>query len=368
MTSPLADILAARIRENGPLTVSAYMAECLLHPLHGYYTQRPVFGAAGDFVTAPEVSQMFGEIIGAWLVHAWHQAGRPAPFVLAEAGPGRGTLMADMLRVARLDAEFSGSAEIVLIEASPRLRGVQRETLCPAAPRVRWVSSLEEVPALPLLLVANEFLDALPIRQFMLSQGQWRERVVGLDADGRLSFGLGSGILAPAQLPERLHKKAEDGSVFEIAPAREAVANLVAAHVETHGGLALFIDYGHLLSGLGDTLQAVRGHAVTDVLAEPGLADITSHVDFEAVARAAHKAGAQVLAPMTQGEFLLENGILERAGQLGSAKPPAVQDEIRAAVARLCGTGEDGMGNLFKVLCVAGSHMRRPLAPFDNPV
>ena len=368
MTSPLADIIAARIRGDGPMSVSEFMAECLLHPVHGYYTQRPVFGAGGDFVTAPEISQMFGEIIGAWLVHVWHQAGRPAPFVLAEAGPGRGTLMADMLRTARHDPDFLSGAEIVLVEASPRLREVQRQTLGAMAERVRWVAALDELPGLPLLFVANEFLDALPLRQFVLAQGQWCERVIGLDETGHLAFGLGTTRLAAGDVPERVKRTARDGDLLEISPAREAAAGFVAAHVETHGGLALFIDYGHTLSACGDTLQAVRGHAFADLLAEPGLADITSHVDFEAIARAAHKAGAQVLAPMTQGEFLVENGILERAGRLGHGKSGDEQQAIRDAVARLCGTGDGQMGELFKVLAVAGSHLARPLAPFDNPV
>ena len=368
MTSPLADIIAARIRGNGPMSVSEFMAECLLHPVHGYYTRREVFGAHGDFVTAPEVSQMFGEIVGAWLIHVWHQAGRPAPFVLAEAGPGRGTLMADILRTARLDLEFLSGAEIVLVEASARLRGVQRQTLGAMAERVRWVGSLEEVPALPLLFVANEFLDALPLRQFVLAQGQWCERVIGLDEAGHLAFGLGTTRLAAGDVPERVKRTARDGDMLEIAPAREAAASTIAAHVETHGGLALFIDFGHTLSACGDTLQAMRDHAYVDVLAEPGLADITSHVDFEAVARAAHRAGAQVLAPMTQGEFLVETGILERAGRLGMGKTPEEQDAIRAAVSRLCGKGAGEMGDLFKVLAIAGSHLARPLAPFDDPV
>ncbi len=368
MTTPLAAILAARIRDTGPMTVAAYMGECLLHPRYGYYTNRTVFGAGGDFTTAPEISQMFGEIIGAFLVEAWRHAGRPAPFVLAEAGPGRGTLMADVLRVAKLDRDFLTAAEIILVEASPHLAAVQRQTLGEAADRVRWVGRIEEIPALPLILVANEFLDALPVRQFVLHAGKWVERVVGLSSDGALVFGLGALHLDKGAVPERITRDAKDGTIIEIAPAREAVAATIADHVESHGGLALLIDYGHTMTSAGDTLQAVRGHAFADVLAEPGLADITSHVDFEAVSRAAHRAGAVILPPMTQAEFLLENGILDRAGRLGHGRSPAEQDAIRAAVARLCGDGANEMGDLFKVLAIAGSHLRRPLSPFDDPV
>ncbi|WP_349362585.1 MAG: class I SAM-dependent methyltransferase [Roseitalea porphyridii] len=363
MTTPLGTILAARIAATGPMPVADYMAECLLHPKHGYYASREPFGAGGDFVTAPEISQLFGEIVGAFLINAWRQAGRPAPFLLAEAGPGRGTLMADIVRTARIDPAFDEAARVTLIEASARLRAVQKTTLRDGAQRVTWCDRLDELPRRPLLLVANEFLDALPVRQFVRTDKGWRERMVGLDAEGALAFVAGPATLGANDLPPG-HASAPEGAVFEIAPAREAVAATIGAHLAAHGGVALLIDYGHLRTAVGDTLQAVRGHQHADPLAEPGLADLTYHVDFEAIARAATAAGATALPPMTQGDFLIGAGILERAGRLGAGKGEAVQRQITKAVERLCGTGTGQMGALFKVLCLTGPGAG-PLPPFS---
>ena len=363
MTTPLGAILAARIAATGPMPVADYMAECLLHPEHGYYASREPFGAGGDFVTAPEISQLFGEIVGAFGINAWRQAGRPDPFLLAEAGPGRGTLMADIVRTARIDPAFDAAARITLIEASARLRAVQETTLGDDARRVSWYDRLDDLPPEPLFLVANEFFDALPVRQFVRTDRGWRERMVGLDENGALAFVVGPATLAEGDLPPD-HDRAPEGAVFEMSPAREAVAATIGAHLSAHGGIALLIDYGHLRTAVGDTLQAVRGHDRADPLAEPGLADLTSHVDFEAIARAATAAGATALPPMTQGDFLIGAGILERAGRLGAGKGEAVQREITGAVERLCGTGAGQMGALFKVLCLTGPGAG-PLPPFS---
>lgn len=363
MTTPLAAILAARIAAAGPMTIADYMAECLLHPEHGYYASREPFGAAGDFITAPEISQLFGEIVGAVLVNAWRLAGRPAPFVLAEAGPGRGTLMTDVVRTARIDPAFSDAAQIVLVEASARLRAIQRETLGADAHRVTWADHLGDLPDLPVFLVANEFFDALPFRQFVKTAQGWRERMVGFGDNGALTFMAGASALPNRDLPPD-HAKAPDGAVFEIAPAREAAATTIGARLAAHGGLALLVDYGHLQTGIGDTFQAMRGHAHVDPLAEPGLADLTSHVDFEALARAAASGGARPLPAMTQGTFLLGGGMVERAGALGAGKDAAAHEALRAAVARLCGEEDGQMGALFKVLALTGKDLDGPVPPF----
>lgn len=365
MTTPLAAILKARIAATGPMSIADYMAECLLHPDHGYYARREPFGAGGDFITAPEISQLFGEIVGAFLINAWRQAGKPDPFVLAELGPGRGTLMADIARTARLDPAFESAAQIVLVEASERLRAIQAETLGAAAKRARWLETIDDLPPLPVFLAANEFFDALPIRQFVKTVASWRERCVGLDDAGDLTF-----IAGPTQLPADSlppgHEMAGEGAAFEFAPAREAVAARIGAHLTTHSGVALIIDYGHLETAIGDTVQAMRDHAYVDPLAEPGLADLTSHVDFDALARAASAQGTRALPPLTQGDFLLGAGIAERAGALGTNKPPEVQQEIRTAVERLCGGDEGQMGDLFKVLCLTGRDIAAPLPPFEG--
>lgn len=351
MPTPLAEKLRQRIAISGPITIADFMTACLLDPDHGYYTHQQPFGTKGDFITAPEVSQMFGEIIGAWLIHQWHELGCPAPFSLAELGPGRGTLMRDILRVATLDDAFNQAAKIQLIEASPRLRAIQAQTLGPWAQRVGWHDDFEHVPPQPLLIVSNEFFDALPIRQFVKAQGQWRERMVGLDDAGALVFTIGEAALAAIELPPG-HAQAEDGDIYERAPTREAMAGMIANHLSDYGGAALHIDYGHTKTAIGDTLQAVKNHAFTQILSTAGEADLTSHVDFEALAKASTAPGISVTPVMTQSAFLLANGLLERAGRLGANQSTAKQDEIRAAVQRLAGNGPDDMGDLFKVIII----------------
>lgn len=338
--APLAQKLRRLIEANGPMNVADYMARCLGDPEHGYYTTRDPFGAAGDFVTAPEVSQMFGEILGAWLVEAWRQAGCPAPACLVELGPGRGTLMADILRVAARATDFLDAISVHLVETSPLLRQRQAESL--AAHDVHWHGSFRQAPEGPLLLIANEFFDALPVRQFVRIDGVWRERVIGL-AGGRLAFGIGPGRLDAG--PD-----AADGSVLEVRPAAEAMIGEIARRIVRRGGAALIIDYGHMESAAGDTLQAVRGHAYADPLEAPGEADLTAHVDFAALASSAVAAGAAVHGPMTQGEFLIALGLLHRAGRLQAAAAPRHRAALQAAVDRLA--RPSGMGTLFKVMAL----------------
>jgi len=341
--TPLAGKIRRLIEANGPISVADYMALCLGDPALGYYRTRDPFGSAGDFVTAPEISQMFGEILGAWLIHAWRQGGSPSPVRLVELGPGRGTLMADILRVAAKIPEFLRAVSVDLIETSEALRRRQAAAVSEARVAIEWRAALHEVPRGPLLLVANEFFDALPVRQFMRAEGAWCERVVGLDARGRLAFGLGRGQLdggpdAPAN------------SVIEHRPAADALMTEIGERIAEHGGTALVVDYGYVTAAFGETLQAVRGHRFADPLESPGETDLTAHVDFAALACAARAAGAAAHGPMPQGEFLMALGLVARAEKLAAGGGDAARTALAAAVRRL--THPDEMGTLFKVLAV----------------
>ncbi len=347
--TPLGRRLTRLIAETGPITVADYMAHCLGDPEYGYYLAREPFGPAGDFVTAPEISQMFGELIGASLAEAWNAAGRPATVRLVELGPGRGTLSADMLRTLRLVPDLVAAATLHLVETSPRLRAIQAETLIAAPVGTHWHDRLDTVPAGFTLAVANEFFDALPVRQFVRTDTAWQERVVGLDADGRLAFGLGPGALAACELPPRL-REAPAGSILEVSPASIAVMQTLADRIARDGGAALVIDYGHAVTGLGETLQAVARHAYADPLEAPGEADLTAHVDFAALARAARSAGAAAHGPIGQGAFLSALGLAQRAARLSRGADAATRAAIAAAADRLAAPGE--MGTLFKVLAV----------------
>lgn len=346
--------LETRIRRviaaTGPISVADYIALALGDPTHGYYTSRDPFGAAGDFVTAPEVSQMFGELVGIWCLAVHAAMGAPDPVRLVELGPGRGTLMADLLRAAALRPAFRRVASVHLVETSPVLRARQAERLSGLA-EPAWHGRVEEVPGGPAIVVANEFFDALPIRQLVKTADGWRERLVGLDAEDRLAFGAGTGAVDPALLPEGADDEPV-GSVFELARPAAAVMAGIAARLVRQGGAMIVFDYGHIRSGFGETLQAVRAHAYADPLDRPGEMDLTAHVDFEALASAARAAGAMVHGPVTQGDFLLSMGLLERAGRLGAGRPPHEQKAIAAAVERLAGPGE--MGRLFKAMAVTG--------------
>lgn len=353
--------IAAQIAVAGPISVADYFAMCLFDPQDGYYVTREPFGAGGDFVTAPEVSQMFGELVAVWLVSAWRAAGEPDDAVLIEIGPGRGTLMADLLRAAaRLAPRFVERARIAMVEASPRLTAMQKETLRASPARPSWHARLEEVEAGFQLLVANELFDALPCRQFVRTPAGWRERMVTLAEDGELAFAVGASGLDPALLPPGADDQPE-GAVFEPAPARTALMEEIAARIARDGGAALFFDYGHLEAGFADTLQAVRAHRFDGVLENPGEADLTSHVDFAALARVATQAGLNV-AVAEQGDFLLAMGLAERAGSLGAAGDEALRRKLSGEVERLA--APDRMGSLFKVM--AASSLALPLPPFTQ--
>lgn len=314
--TPLGRALAERIRSEGPLSVEAYMEACNTY----YYATRDPLGASGDFVTAPEIHQMFGELIGAALADVWARAGKPADAVYAELGPGRGTLANDALRVMRR-AGFEG--EVHLVEASAVLRGAQAKLL----PEAQFHESLETLPTAPLLLVANEFFDALPVRQFI----DGRERHVILAAGG-LAFD-------------------RDGTIVEQSPTRDEAAAQLAGRLAAHGGAAIIIDYGYSGGEQGDTLQAVRGHRFSYVLDHPGEQDLTAHVDFAALENAARAAGATTSRSVSQGTWLETLGIGARAMAL-AAKNPADTENIAAARRRLC--DENEMGRLFKVIALTG--------------
>ena len=350
--TPLAALLVDRIRQDGPISVADYMAECLLHPVHGYYTTRDPFGVAGDFTTAPEISQMFGELVGLALAQAWVDQGAPSPFTLAEPGPGRGTLMADILRATRGVPGFHAAAQVVLVEASPVLRGVQEKTVG-QAPGLRWVGAAGDLPEQPLFLIANEFFDALPIHQYQCVSGCWHERLVGLK-DGALAFGLAERGMTLADTPA--FGQRDEGSIVEEGRIGIIVMKEIAHRLHQHGGIALVIDYGGWRSR-GDTLQALRRHAFDDPLAHPGEADLTAHVDFEALTL------GNPHHYTTQGAFLQRLGIAARADRLARNLTGEALDSHWAALRRL--THPEEMGSLFKVLALTGA--TAPLPPGFAP-
>ena len=337
----LRDRLIAQVRESGPMSVAQYMTACLHDPQDGYYATRPALGADGDFITAPLVSQMFGELIGLWAVACWQAMGRPSPFRLVEMGPGDGTLMDDMLRAARLAPDFGAAADVWLVETSAPLRARQRQVL---GDGVSWAGSLAEIPdEAPMILIANELLDCLPPRQFVRTERRWAERVVGLNDAGELAFGLAGaaiGGLAP---------DAPAGSVLEQSPAQEALGAEIGARIAADGGAALLIDYGRDQPGFGDTLQALRRHVKESPLASPGAADLTVHADFPAVLAAAAREGAATAPILTQGEFLVRLGIGARAEALTAARPDR-SEVIERQLERL--VSPDQMGELFKAVCI----------------
>ena len=350
--TPLADILARRIAKTGPMSLMDFMAECLLHPEHGYYTTRDPLGAAGDFTTAPEISQMFGELLGLALAQSWMDQGCPAPFTLAEIGPGRGTLMADVLRATKAVPNMHAAMQLHLIEASPTLKAAQRDRL--AGYDVTWIADARALPDQPLWLLANEFFDALPIRQFTRDPHGWRETQVALNG-ATLAFGLSNP--APITLLDHRLSDTKVGDVVEICPAAAPITHEIATRIATYGGAAIIVDYGDWHS-FGDTFQALEAHNMVDPLARPGQADLTAHVDFEALARAATDAGASVSRMLTQGEVLGRLGIGQRAQRLAENLDAAALETHIKAFERL--TSDAEMGTLFKTIAIAPTRSRLP--------
>lgn len=335
--------IRARIARDGHITVADYMDLALT----AYYARGDVFGRGGDFITAPEISQAFGELIGLWCAVTWQQMGRPGTFKLIECGPGRGTLMADVLRAAKNVAGFIPAAEIHLVERSAALRDIQRTALNDHA--VTWHDDLEAVPHGPQIILANEFLDALPVRQFQRTQSGWAERVIKTDTSGALMFAVMPIENAPVPIP--LAVNAEIGAIFERSEVVTAVVEAMSRRIMAHGGAALVIDYGHAATALGETLQAVKSHKYAEILAAPGEADVTAHVDFGHVKTTARSAGALVHGPVEQGLWLKRLGIGVRQVQLAKDKTPEVARAIEQGVRRLI--EPHGLGVLFKVMALA---------------
>ncbi len=333
--------LAHRIRATGPISVADYMDEAGAF----YYATRDPFGVTGDFITAPEVSQIYGELIGAWCADLWQRLGAPDPVLLVELGPGRGTLMADALRGTRHVPGFTQATRLHLVERSPLLRREQAEKLGAFHPQ--WHETIATLPQGPMLLIANEFLDALPIRQFERCGGAWHERRIALSDDGaRFNFVLEPfPSLLAAHLPPAL-----DGTIAELCPPAAAIATDLATRLAAQGGAALFIDYGYFPSAFGDTLQALRQHRTHSILDDAGNADLTAHVDFAAFATAARASGAEVFGPATQGAFLASLGLEARVAQLLKSAAPTQAEAIRSGAHRLIDPA--AMGTMFKVLAL----------------
>lgn len=351
-------LILRMIATDGPMPLDRFMNLCLSHPQHGYYRKGEPVGARGAFTTAPEISQMFGELVGAWCQAVWAGIGAPDKVHWVELGPGRGTLFADMLRVARADPAFQRAAHAVLVESSPLMTGQQRTRLNGAGMPVTWIETLDELPAdAPLIVVANEFFDALPIRQAVKGPRAWHERVVGADPanEGLLVLGLSPLVLNDALIPEPL-RAAPPGAIVEFAPARDAAMRTLANRIAAQGGGALIVDYGYEGPRLGETLQAMHAHAYADPLEHPGDADLTAHVDFAALKGAAR--GLAAFGPVTQGDLLNRLGLPHRAARLKAKATPAQATDINAAVRRL--THPDAMGDLFKALAICQESLGSP--------
>ncbi|MBV8577917.1 MAG: SAM-dependent methyltransferase [Acetobacteraceae bacterium] len=337
------------------MPVWRYMELCLLHPQHGYYVARDPLGREGDFITAPEVSQMFGELLGLWTASVWKTIGSPAPLRLVELGPGRGTMMADALRALRVLPPLYQTLTIHLVEINPVLREKQRETLS-GARNITWHNSIDDVVEGPAIILANEYFDVLPIHQAIKSETGWHERTIELDPNGKLVFGASADPLPRFEvLLPPLIRAAPPGAVFEWRPDAEIMR--IAKRIRDQDGAALIVDYGHVRSDAGDTFQAIARHNFTDPLQAPGQADVTAHVDFQALMRAAEDLGARAHGPVTQGEFLTRLGIEQRALTLMAKASHEVAEDVASALKRLIGGGRDGMGSMFKVLGISSSDL-----------
>jgi SAM-dependent MidA family methyltransferase len=367
-------VLGQTIREiieaEGPMPFERFMQLCLNHPDYGYYITRDPFGADGDFTTAPEISQMFGELLGLWCAETWARLGSPAPIRLVELGPGRGTLMADALRACRVAPDFlSAIEEICLVETSPILRAKQREKLEGRGLQVNWYAAIDEIPPGPTIFIANEFFDALPVRHFIRVEEGWCEKLIGVDENGAFFAGL-------AADPEPyIRAEAPIGSILEIGAEAHKLTADIARRIARQGGAALIIDYGHMETGFGETVQALRRHAAVDPLCDPGECDITAHVDFASLARAANASGARAHGPVTQGELLERIGIIQRAGALRANANAIQAANVERELKRLTSTDMEigaggrmvpGMGALFKTLAITPGGEKAPPG-FESP-
>lgn len=356
--SSLTSRLKQRIVRDGPISVADYMQACLADERDGYYTSRQPIGAEGDFVTAPEVSQIFGELLGLWAVAVWQSMGEPSAVTVAELGPGRGTLLADAARAWRSVKQFAGCVSLALVETSPVLRALQKKTLRASHAPIQCCRTIDDVPERrPLIVLANEFIDALPVRQLMRRHGVWRERCIGLDPRGAFAFTEG-GIVNDESLPP-----APDGTIVETRPAAASLLGSLALRASDAPLAALIVDYGHSESSTGDTLQAVRRHRYADPLALQGETDLTAHVDFAALKRAGEALGLKAYGPMPQGEFLLRLGLGERRDRLLETARPEQRTAILSGAARLADPAQ--MGVLFKSLALTSGGLASP-PPFGD--
>jgi NADH dehydrogenase [ubiquinone] 1 alpha subcomplex assembly factor 7 len=345
----LLDLIKARIAQSGPLTVAEYMELALAHPEHGYYMHRDPLGQEGDFTTSPEISQIFGELLGAWTAAYWQMSGG-GDLAIVELGPGRGTLMRDLLRATAHVPGFHDSLLVLLVETSPQLKRMQRALLMGKHSRIAWLPDLEHLPEVRTVFLANEFFDALPIRQYVKTPEGLKERLVGLDDQGELCFTL-------QEMGIKLVKGGHhygDKEIVESSPYARTVATRMAAHLRAHGGAGLVIDYGYTGGSHANTLQAVRKHAFFPVLKDPGTADLTAHVDFDMLAQVFREARLDVQGPVAQGDFLMALGAQIRAEALIERARPEQREAIASGLHRL--TAPNEMGELFKVLGVCDDH------------
>jgi len=344
--TPVEIELRRRIHSEGPQTVATLMQLANAH----YYATRDPFGAKGDFITSPEISQIFGELVGIWCAAMWSVAGRPAPAHLVELGPGRGTLMADALRALKILPAFRDALDVHLVETSPLLRTAQQRALEETGAQIHWHPNIGQLPDGPLFVIANEFFDALPVHHYVRTSKGWHERVIGIQDDA-LQFGLSPHRVPEPAIPENF-RDAPEGTIAETSPDSLILMRQLAARIAAQGGAALVIDYGYDRPGTGETLQAMKAHAFVDALTGPGDADLTAHVDFAALARAARDGGAAAHGPVLQRDFLLGLGILERSAILIRQADLEQALAIESGTARLIEDAPTGMGVLFKVLAI----------------
>jgi SAM-dependent MidA family methyltransferase len=350
--TPLKAEIRRRISIAGPMPVRQFMSLCLSHPQHGYYMNRDPLGRGGDFITSPEISQVFGELVGLWAASAWHLMEQPENVRLIELGPGRGTMMLDAMRAAQVVPAFRQAIVVHLVEVSPTLRDRQQQTFAALDVPVTWHQSFEEVPDGPAIVVANEFFDALPVNQAIKQFNGWYERVVEVDADGNLKFGIANDTIPLfEQLVPPALRDAPIGTIYEWRGDNQPLA--IGRRLAQQGGAALIVDYGYDKTAAGETLQAVSGHGYVDPLLAPGEADLTAHVDFRAFADAAESMGARAFGPVSQATFLRRLGIEKRAVALTALAPPEKAADIDKGIKRLIAEGRKDMGSLFKVMAIA---------------
>jgi NADH dehydrogenase [ubiquinone] 1 alpha subcomplex assembly factor 7 len=364
-STPLGARLQERIAHQGPLSVADFMQACLADTHAGYYASRQPIGGKGDFITAPEISQIFGELLGLWCLAVWQSLGEPPSVIVVELGPGRGTLASDALRAWHTVPSFLASASIALVETSPTLREAQCAALDGVAVPVRWYETIETVPEGPLILLANEFIDALPVRQLVRRGRAWRERCVTVDADGAFAFAEGD-LVDDADLPSaELKRRPPEGAILETRPAAARLVSVLAMRAANAPLSALLIDYGHAETGFGDTLQAVRAHRFADPLGAPGEADLSAHVAFADLKRTAKALGLAAYGPVPQGEFLLKLGLGPRRDRLLEHASLAQKAAIASGSARLVDPNQ--MGVLFKVLALTSGGLPPP-PPFSPDI